>query len=238
MKKLILILPILILAACDRPTLDTHIIAWAQDTQTYVPFHVKLYNDHATVSAYGKTNHWEKSVSYRTIDTATECYHGILPIKSAPGAEMCFRIYINKNLIEALHLAYDGDTYLVSLAAPFKSTYKHSTEEEICINKIEQMVQINGLPNEKFFGLRIITSFQLPDNCESFQYRAIDIPANDAIKISDNWDYSNPKFYHNEPDWILEEHEKDACETLKRLNKYISENNIEIRQLNDACLNK
>ena len=42
----------------------------------------------------------------------------------------------------------------------------------------------------------------------------------EALKITKNWDYNNIKLY-NHQDQKLQEHEKDACDVLQRLNDFI-----------------
>ena len=55
------------------------------------------------------------------------------------------------------------------------------------------------------------------------------------MKISSNWDYSNMRLYSN--DGRLEEHEKDACEVVDRLFKYIDEAGLNDSQtIQDAML--
>jgi hypothetical protein len=46
-----------------------------------------------------------------------------------------------------------------------------------------------------------------------------------ALAISKNWDDKNLQPYSN-TDSVVQEHEKDACETLKKLKKYIKDNNL------------
>ena len=46
-----------------------------------------------------------------------------------------------------------------------------------------------------------------------------------ALAISKNWDDKNLQPYSN-TDSVIQEYEKDACETLKKLNKYIKDNNL------------
>ena len=55
----------------------------------------------------------------------------------------------------------------------------------------------------------------------------VEIPAEEAIKISKNWDLNNIKLYTNS-DKKLQEHEKDACETLYNLNIYISSHDLDV----------
>ncbi len=241
MKKITLFSLLLTLCACEQPKLETYFITWNEDAQTRTPFYIKIYEDRAEISDKGQTQTWEKVSSRRTINKAYECFHGVLPTESLPSAELCFNIYINENIISPESIVYDkqinndavdAQVYAYEFGLPYESEYKPATQEEICIDKIEHLVYIKKSANNDFESLQIYTNeVQDTKNPNFFYLKTTDIPAEEAIKISPNWDYSNPKFYHNAPDWVIEDYEKDACETLERLNKYMENNNIKLNTL-------
>lgn len=234
MKKIIILPILLALCACEQPKLETYFITWDKDTQSQTPFYIKVYEDHAEISTDSQTQTWEKVSSIRNLNTVNECFHGILPTETAHSAKLCFKIYINENIISPESIVYDNDDgiiYSYDLALPYESGYETATKEEICIDEIEHIVYIKNSLNNDFETLQIYAEVQDPNNASLSYVQLIDLPAADAIKISANWDYSNPKFYHNNPDWVVEEHEKDACETLERLKKYATDNNIKIKAI-------
>jgi hypothetical protein len=53
--------------------------------------------------------------------------------------------------------------------------------------------------------------------------KVIGLTADQAIAISPNWDYKNPRFYQNNPDSVVRDYEMDACETLDKLERFIAE---------------
>ena len=59
-----------------------------------------------------------------------------------------------------------------------------------------------------------------------------ELTSQQALAISQNWDYNKLQLYSN-TDSVVQEHEKDACETLKKLKKYIKDNNVK-----NICSNK
>ena len=94
---------------------------------------------------------------------------------------------------------------------------------ERCIDQICEKVAYDG---EKLY---ILTTLNVHTNSSVKMYTNyhVEIPAEEAIKISKNWDLNNIKLYTN-TDKKLQEHEKDACETLYNLNMYISSHDLEI----------
>jgi len=96
---------------------------------------------------------------------------------------------------------------------PFKHKYAKPNKIERCILEIGNKV------------------FCADDTCSKLivKYGTEDVilSQEDALKISDNWDYSNMRLYSN-ADNELKDYEHDACEVLERLNNFISEYNKEL----------
>ena len=92
---------------------------------------------------------------------------------------------------------------------------KKNSEKEIenCINQIADIV------------------FCSPFDCESLyiSYNGFEheLTAEEAVQLSPNWSYGNMHRYLPAIfDGTLEEHEKDACETLERLKNYLQEHGV------------
>jgi hypothetical protein len=109
----------------------------------------------------------------------------------------------------------------LALVACKEDTNKHakvSADEKVkieaCIDEICKKIFCAGscANDSDFAGLGVIGK-------DGF----VTLTAEQAIKISPKWDYNNPKFYQNNADGILFDYEKDACETLERLNRFIAE---------------
>lgn len=96
---------------------------------------------------------------------------------------------------------------------------------ERCIDQICEKVAYDG---EKLYVLTTL-NVHSKDGLSVVAYanHPVEIPAEEAIKISKNWDLNNIKLYTN-TDKKLQEHEKDACETLYNLNLYISSHDLDI----------
>ena len=96
---------------------------------------------------------------------------------------------------------------------------------ERCIDQICEKVAYDG---EKIYMLTTLKVHSKDgQSVKMYTNHKVDIPAEDAIKISKNWDYNNIKLYTN-TDKKLQQHEKDACETLYNLNMYISSHDLDI----------
>ncbi len=96
---------------------------------------------------------------------------------------------------------------------------------ERCIDQICEKVAYDG---EKLYVLTTLNVHSKDgQSVKMYTNHHVEIPAEEAIKISKNWDLNNIKLYTN-TDNKLQEHEKDACETLYNLNMYISSHDLDI----------
>ena len=96
---------------------------------------------------------------------------------------------------------------------------------ERCIDQICEKVAYDG---EKLYVLTTLNVHSKDgQSVTMYTNHQVEIPAEEAIKISKNWDLNNMKLYTN-TDKKLQEHEKDACETLYNLNLYISSHDLDI----------
>lgn len=261
MNKTLLMLPVLALTACDRPTTSIELECnLAKDWQSPVSMlrtdkdflggdsvrvDVKTYHDHAVLVVNGKESNFYKSkeekiagefgrafVDYHGVfpDTnrlATFTLHGDIASKTILQFNLSFdgeySIFFNVKRLGVSYQCrptkkeYQGDSWDAN--APWNHNYKMPNKIEKCINTIVDMVQCD---NEECDRLNIYYDF-------GHYY----LTAEEAMKISSNWDYSNMRHYMN--DGRLDEHEMDACEVVDRLVKYIDEARLsDSRVIEDA----
>ncbi len=93
-----------------------------------------------------------------------------------------------------------------------QNTSKDGVNDETIINCIEEIMNTTFITSQN----KIKISCANPDH---------ELTSQQALAISKNWDYNNLQLYSN-TDSVVQEHEKDACETLKKLNKYIKDKNL------------
>lgn len=105
---------------------------------------------------------------------------------------------------------YNGKSW--GSAVPFHHHYKMPNKIEKCITNICKIVYCGNEECTKLVILNDNNGKQTP------------LSPSDALSLSKNWNYSDMKFYRN--DGKLEAHEKDACEVLDRLNKFITDNDL------------
>ena len=261
MKKTLLLLPVLALTACDKPTTSIELecrmnkdwqkpvsmLRTDEDYKNQVPVlvDVKAYNDHAVLVVNGKESTFYKSKEEKSMGEfgrVSVDYEGIFPDTDRL-ATFSFYGDIGSKTILQFDLHFDGEYTLHdgkrfnmghsckptkkeyigdnwSANAPWNHDYKMPNKIEKCITTIVDKVYCD---NEECDRLYIFHS--------GHHY----LTAEEALKISSNWDYSNMRLYSN--DGRLEEHEKDACEVVDRLFKYIDEAGLNDSQtIQDAML--
>lgn len=271
MKKALLLVPVLALAACDKPTstadltctvdkywqisnalyLNDSYYEYGKDNEAKVDVKVVTYDDYAYVTADGITRKFER-VSERK-DRGEFGYVGIIYKGNFPGSERTALLDIYANITTKQILQYTltfigqktkneqgrefsvghscypvkendkGDSWSSKVA--FNHHYKMPNKTERCITGIVEKVFCE---NEECTKLSVF---------EEGKTRALS--QQEALALSSNWNYKNMKYYRN--DGKLEEHEKDACEVLERVNKFIDDNDIgarayhTIQQAMDDC---
>lgn len=257
MKKIFLILPVLALTACDRPTTSVELecrltkdwqnpVSLLRTNEDYkdmtpVLVDVKTYQNHAILVVNGKESTLFKINERRDMGefgrVHTE-YQGIFPDTNRLATFSFYGDIASKTILQfdlgfdGEYVSHDGKTlsrgysctptkkeYVGnnwSANVPWNHDYKMPNKIEKCINTIVDTVSCD---NEECNRLYIAgTVYCDNEECKSDHHY---LTAEAAIKISPNWDYSNMRTYVN--DGKLEEHEKDACEVVDRLFKYIDE---------------
>jgi len=124
----------------------------------------------------------------------------------------------------------------------------HYTEEQTnkCITKITELTYVGRICDESITedGVTLEvngeTKHYTQEEAQEIGLRTCSEPAKygvvvnnigmldqeDALLISTNWNYDDLKLYNND-DQQIQDYEKDACEVLKRLEKFIKNNSVE-----------
>lgn len=250
MKKLLLLLALLVLAACDKPTSTADLKCdFDKDWQrlnvlylenksddiknmwgTSVNVAVVTYEDYAVVSADNLTTRFEKVREEKFKDEFGKIelvYKGFFP-----GSERTALLYVegdiaNKQILqysfsfEGQKIIHDNGRqsgvahmcdFLNDDVIKFNHHYKMPNKIERCITEICEKVYCE---NEECTKLSVFDE----GNTKFLSQQ-------EALALSSNWNYNDMKHYRN--DGKLEEHEKDACEVLDRLNKFIDDNHAMI----------
>jgi hypothetical protein len=226
MKKLALVLPIVLLAACDRPTSDVRLDCHTAYKNAPTIVHVKTYKDRAELDINGIKATLDKVTSDNDnfLEFADENFAGTMP-DTQESVELWIRVEIEQDAISNYSLSFGQGGYGCNVLVPVKHDYPKPTAVEKCIDYIENTVYLDEKSESKLAIAQPVNKHFADGRVRFYEeYKAI--PATDAIKISPNWDPANPKYYSNGSDRVLEEHEKDACETVERLKQYMAENNL------------
>ena len=263
MRKTFLLLSVLALAACDKPTASVQLecnlnkdwqnpVSWLrtdEDQKDIVPVRMdaKIYQNHAVLVVNGKESTLHKISEDRSVGEfgpVHVTYHGVFPDtdhiadfsftgKIASKNIMHFSISFDKE-----RLVSDGTSYHLSRSCkPIKEEYKGGYGQA-------NVPWRHGykMPNkiEKCITTITDTVYCHDSQCNGLY---ISVPnfhhsltAEAAVKISPNWDYSNMRLYQN--DGKLEEYEMDACEVVDRLFKYIDELGLKDAQTIENAMDK
>ncbi len=243
MKKLgLMILPALLLTACDNKPIIQDFDVVATSSEDRIDMNLTIHKDKAfaLITKEGNTEEVE-FVKNKTMqkDTSTAVTERLI-FKGKNNQDIELFVYIDKinNKIEHVHLAEktDEDSWVMPYFYPkseehghgdpelwpdVKPFYEKPSETDICIKEISDLVDFQRSVSGENYGKYTHIEFY-----SKAVKDYVTIPAEDAIKLSANWDYDNEiKPYYNlsEP---LKDYEKDACETLERLNQYIKDNNL------------
>ena len=257
MKKILFLLPILALTACDKPTSTANLTCefdwnWQNNNTIYLDttpqgnhdikitnanVKVVTFDTYAKVTANDITTIFEKVKEIKfehEFGTINIVYQGNFPDSSRTAL-----LTVQANIVDKTISSYDieftnikvidpdnkDDEITLSFNCtpisdnssekkiPFNHNYKMPGKIDKCISEICDKVYCL---NMKCNALTIHIKGTTHD---------FDLSAEDALSISKNWDYSNMKRYLN--DGKLEEHEKDACDVVDRLNKYIHDNKLD-----------
>lgn len=255
-KNFLLLLPVMALAACDKPTstaelkctvdkywqrsnalyLNDSYYKYGENNDTEIDVKVITYDDYADITVGGITRKFERVVESK--DRGEFGYVSIMYKGNFPGSERTALLYIygditNKQILQYTlefigqktkneqgrefsvgHSCYPtkesfkGETW--SAAVPFYHHYKMPNKVENCITEISGKVYCE---NEECTKLSVFD-----------EGKSMVLSQQEALTLSSNWNYSNMKYYRN--DGKLEEYEKDACEVLDRVNKFIDDNDV------------
>lgn len=255
MKKTLLLLPVIALAACDKPTSNADLKCtvdkyWQRSNALYlndsyykygenndVKIDVKVitYDDYADITVDGITRKFERVVERK--DRGEFGYVSITYKGNFPGSERTALLDIygditNKQILQYT-LNFIGQKTKNEQGREFSvghSCYPVINEEIIYSKDVVPFNHHYKMPNKVENCITEIVKKVYCENEECTQLSVFDegktkvLSQQEALTLSSNWNYSSMKYYRN--DGKLEEHEKDACEVLDRVNKFIDDNDV------------
>lgn len=230
MKKALLLLPLLGLAACDKPTTDVELDCGRAYQEEETRISAKTYKDKAIIKVNGgeeivlkkKESEKEDSVSGKHFE-----YEGVMP-ETNEKVEFDFRLNTADGTIDYYGINFEktNSHWNCNVLDKFKGKYNKPSKEELCIEEIERSIYLESdediQPDQtkKLFLSKNINEFTDSMSSVKFYSDKFVLPQEDALNLSKNWDYNNMKLYNNS-DGKLEDYEKDACEVASRLKDYI-----------------
>ena len=252
MKKTLLLLPVIALAACDKPTSTADLTCdldknWQRDNVEYaidadghfidthntkIDVRVVTYEDYANVTVDKITTRFEKVQEEKNdgeFGRVALTYKG-----NFPGSERTALLSVYGDITNKQILQYDviflgrkaGKHTLAHSCYPVKEEYKgKSWSCAVPFNHHYKM------PNriEKCITEIVENVFCENEECTKLSIhgegKTRSLSQQEALGLSSNWDYSNMKLYQN--DGKLEEYEKDACDLLERVKQFIYDNDLD-----------
>lgn len=251
MKKTLLLLPVLALAACDKPTSTADLTCdldknWQRDNVEYaidaeghftdthdtkIDVRVVTYEDYADVTVDKITTKFEKVQEEKD---RGEFGHVALTYKgNFPGSERTALLSVYGDITNKQILQYDviflgkkaGKHTVAHSCYPVKEEYKgKSWSSAVPFNHHYKM------PNKTEKCITEIVNKVIcnSDKCDRLilsNEKNKTLSQEEALMLSKNWNYNDMKYYRN--DGKLEEHEKDACEVLERIKQFIIDNDLD-----------
>ncbi len=222
MKKIGLLFLPLVLAACDKPDVVLDLQPCCDMGEKYEVIRMSLWNDGR---AQATVNGQDIVMTEKTEDR----YGKRVDIKwvgIVPDANQKIEIYVaydtEKRILHSWTVSDELNHGYATDVVMRLDLIKHKqlTPVQLCIEEIDEKTRAT---NDAVFVSRRRYFYDYRGQSEDYRawdFYAEKIPAEDAIKISKNWDYKNLKLYQNNTSGV-EEHEQDACEVLARLDAYI-----------------
>lgn len=251
MKKLLFLLPIILLAACDKKTSDAELHCLVSsgleknseatlseqdiDKTTDLFLNLKTFDDYAVVTVNGESINFVKKSEERFSGIFGDVYityKGILPGTNR-NATISIFADISNRVIKQYDLSFDDENFISEKTGDVMSIgYScYPVNEEYVDESHSVNVPFDHnykMPNATEKCINEINEKVLCANDECNEL-LIHIPSKgsfiltqeEAFSVSPYWDYSDMKFYSN--DGIMYDYEKDACDVLKRLNEFIKD---------------
>ncbi len=245
MKRLLVLFLTLCLVACDnKPMADFKTVCsvdkdwqnqingiiesgdWQEpQNQAKVNVGVKIFDTYALLDVNGKQSVFKKNKEEAQYDLGMIFIHYIGKFPDSERiAEYSVVIDMNSKKINQENLSFVGQKHrykdkllgigwecLSESTGVFNHKYSIQSETEKCINKIVDTV---------YFTQENSNELAVWSDGKRFT-----LSSEDAYRITPNWDYENMKPYSN-ADGVVQNYEKDACEVLERLYKYMDEHGL------------
>lgn len=251
MKKALILLPVIALTACDKPTSTADLTCdldknWQRDNVEYavdaeghftnthdtkIDVRVVTYEDYADVTVDKITTKFEKVQEEKN---RGEFGHVALTYKgNFPGSERTALLSVYGDITNKQILQYDviflgkkaGKHTVAHSCYPVKEEYKgKSWSSAVPFNHHYKM------PNKTEKCITEIVNKVIcnSDKCDRLilsDEKSKPLSQEEALLLSKNWNYNDMKYYRN--DGKLEEHEKDACEVLERIKQFVIDNGLD-----------
>ena len=251
MKKTLILLPVIALTACDKPTTSIELecsmnkdwqkpvsmLRTGEDYKNQVPVlvDVKAYNDHAVLVVNGKESTFYKSREEKSMGEFGRVfvdYEGIFPDTDRL-ATFSFYGDIGSKTILQFDLYFDGE-YKLHDGKRFNMGHSCTpTKKEYIGDNWSANAPWNHdykMPNkiEKCITEIVNKVICNSDKCDRLilsDEKNKTLSQEEALMLSKNWNYNDMKYYRN--DGKLEEHEKDACEVLERIKQFVIDNGLD-----------
>lgn len=227
MKTTLLVLPLIALAACDKPTSEVNLDCGRAYKNSETRVAVKTYKDKAVIRINDgeeltlnrkDDSEWTSSVSSEHFE-----YEGVIP---EDNEKVGLHFTLNKadGIIDYYGVDFENDDshWGCNVRNKFQGKYEKPSKAELCIEEICRYVGLEseeGQP-KRLFLTKDFNEYSGGRQSVRFYSEKFVIPQEDALAMSKNWDYNNMKLYNNQ-DNKLEDYEKDACEVLDRLKTYM-----------------
>ena len=233
MKKLVglFILPLL-LAACDsKPVVETYVSACCDMEEKYGLMKLSVWEDKMILNVNGE-DVLLKDDRFDEKRVASDSYWldmtGVIP-STKEKISVSMRYDVQKGLLAVNSFSEGDGGYSMDTFLPIKlKGYVAPNETELCVRQIQRIVELEG--NSDLY---------ISQECHMWASREskalgvskqwcgrayTKISTQDAVSITKNWNPENFRAYSlSDNNGALDEHEKDACDVLKRLKAYIAD---------------
>lgn len=233
MKKLasLLMLPLL-LAGCDsKPVVETYVSACCSMQEKYGLMKLSVWEDKMVLNVKGEDvllKDGNSDGKRQPSDMYWLDMTGVIP-STKEKISVSMHYDVQKGLLEVNSFSEGGVGYSMNTFYPIKlKGYVAPNETESCVRQIQNIVILEGdsdlyVQQEcRMWASRESKALGVSEQpCYSSYTK---IPVQDAILITENWNPENfKKYLLSDNDAVLDEHEKDACDVLKRLKAYIAD---------------
>lgn len=229
MKKIIFIIPLLMLCACD--TKKEHLTLECPHLRDsgYTIMNLDIYTNHAIVKIGNEQAVWEKIEETEYVRNTILAFKGATLLEKINTVELTFDT--QNNIISSVGVRKNFDWgYGCNIVIPSNHQKIKKTANEECSDQIDELVNWDETTNTLQIKTTVHEHRQSqsnPNKTLTHRYvEYVDIPSSDSSKISSLWDLNNGK----------QVEDIDYCDVLKKLKVYIKDNNL--YETKHICMDK